>query len=351
MDEINEEVYSTIFNALRHGVRRNILRMLNDQELSFSTMEERLGLSSSHLTYHLDSLNELVSKTANGYKLSLFGEAAVEMIEKVEEPPRASVFQRFHSRTISYALLILVLITSGLYINTYLNTRSLNTTFYAQTSELETASAQLDAVKSLYDLSQIHSFRRYGYGYGNNLMVTSSYSIYYWHDIADYPPDGTMDSKMTFYARFYSPKDNLTLMITPQKYYPLDEFSYPLTLQHGDTIRDWSNSVGINYPSPLYPSLKVYDDKPLAPIIWQENVTSNRKIYITLPECGWYSLCMTGPIYQSINDDDIEFKGAMISERDGVVEIPEHLELWIDFSILDDGDEVFFGVMDNFLYK
>jgi hypothetical protein len=350
MDEINEEVYTTIFNALRHGVRRNILRMLNTHELNFSTMEEQLGLSSSHLTYHLDSLNELVSKTNNGYKLSLFGKAAVDMIEKVEEPPRDSVIQRFHSKTISYTLLIIVLITSGLYTNAFLANRSLNNEFYAQASELETAVTQLDAVASLYDLSQTHSFRRYGDGYGKNFMVTSSYSIYYWHDIANYPPDGTLDSKLTFHARFYAPEDNLILMITPQKYYPLDDFSYPLTVQHGDAIKDWSNSIGINFPNQQHPNIKLNNKEPLAPIVWQENVTSNTVIYIPLQESGWYSLCMTGPIYKGINDDVIMFQGAMISETDGVVEIPDHLELWIDFSLLDDGDEVFFGVMDNFLY-
>jgi len=70
MEEPEAEVYSTIFNALRHG------------------MEEKLGLSSSHLTYHLDSLKELITKTETGYKLSVFGRAAVEMMGHVESPPK-----------------------------------------------------------------------------------------------------------------------------------------------------------------------------------------------------------------------------------------------------------------------
>jgi len=51
-------------------------------------MEEKLGLSSSHLTYHLDSLKELITKTETGYKLSVFGRAAVEMMGHVESPPK-----------------------------------------------------------------------------------------------------------------------------------------------------------------------------------------------------------------------------------------------------------------------
>lgn len=88
MEELDEEVYSTIFNALRHGVRRNILRMLEEREHSFTDMEEKLDLSSSHLTYHLDSLKELITKTEIGYKLSVFGRAAVEMMRQVESPPK-----------------------------------------------------------------------------------------------------------------------------------------------------------------------------------------------------------------------------------------------------------------------
>jgi len=88
MEEPEEEVYSTIFNALRHGVRRNILRMLEEREHTFTDMEEKLGLSSSHLTYHLDSLKELITKTETGYKLSVFGRAAVDMMRHVESPPK-----------------------------------------------------------------------------------------------------------------------------------------------------------------------------------------------------------------------------------------------------------------------
>jgi hypothetical protein len=51
-------------------------------------MLEELGVSSSHLTYHLESLGELLSKVDDGqYRLSTFGEAAVNRMEFVEEAP------------------------------------------------------------------------------------------------------------------------------------------------------------------------------------------------------------------------------------------------------------------------
>ncbi len=88
MSEVDEEVYTTIFNALRHGVRRRILLMLSETQMNFTTINENLNISSSHLTYHLDSLRELVSKNEFGYRLSVFGWAAVDIMNGIENPPR-----------------------------------------------------------------------------------------------------------------------------------------------------------------------------------------------------------------------------------------------------------------------
>ena len=86
MSEVDEEVYTTIFNALRHGVRRRILRMLSEKQMTFTALNEKLNISSSHLTYHLDSLKELVSKDDASYRLSVFGRAAVDMMNGIENP-------------------------------------------------------------------------------------------------------------------------------------------------------------------------------------------------------------------------------------------------------------------------
>ena len=113
MSQVDEEVYSTIFNALRHGVRRRILRMLSKEQMTFTALNEKLGISSSHLTYHLDSLGELVSKTDNKYKLSVFGNAGVDMISNVEDPPNPTLAVRGErSLKILAAVLVASLITA-----------------------------------------------------------------------------------------------------------------------------------------------------------------------------------------------------------------------------------------------
>ncbi len=88
MSEIGEEPYSIMFSSLKHPARRKILRMLSKKPSNFSGILEALGISSSHLTYHLENLGELVTKMDDGrYKLSTFGEAAVLTMRGVEETP------------------------------------------------------------------------------------------------------------------------------------------------------------------------------------------------------------------------------------------------------------------------
>jgi len=84
-----EETYSTIFTALRHTIRRRILRMLATEPMTFTDMLNQLGIESPHLTYHLESLGVLLAKTDRGqYRLSAFGQAAVSMMGWVEDAPK-----------------------------------------------------------------------------------------------------------------------------------------------------------------------------------------------------------------------------------------------------------------------
>ena len=88
MSGSEEETYSIMFSSLRHPARRKILRMLSERTMTFSQMLEELAIPSSHLTYHLENLGELVIKDDHGkYKLSSFGNASVSMMKSAEEVP------------------------------------------------------------------------------------------------------------------------------------------------------------------------------------------------------------------------------------------------------------------------
>lgn len=88
MSDSEEEIYSVMFSSLRHSARRKILRMLSERKVTYSQMLEELGITSSHLTYHLENLGDLVVKDESGrYELSSFGKAAVTMMRGAEEVP------------------------------------------------------------------------------------------------------------------------------------------------------------------------------------------------------------------------------------------------------------------------
>lgn len=116
MSTDDEKPYSTIFTALKHPIRRRILRMLSKQPMTFSEMIEVLGVSNSFLTYHLENLGELVGKTEDGkYKLSSFGEAANATMTKVEDIPASAAHQssetkRVVRRSVAMALAMMCIV-------------------------------------------------------------------------------------------------------------------------------------------------------------------------------------------------------------------------------------------------
>ncbi|MCW4016496.1 MAG: winged helix-turn-helix domain-containing protein [Candidatus Bathyarchaeota archaeon] len=128
MTESGEETYSTMFTSLKHPARRKILRMLAGKPKNFSRILEELGISSSHLTYHLENLGELVTKMDDGrYRLSTFGQAAVLTMKGVEETPDVNQ-KHFSSLAIQWKTLLAVLMIGiiGLSVVSYTQYVALN---------------------------------------------------------------------------------------------------------------------------------------------------------------------------------------------------------------------------------
>jgi len=100
-NENSDETYSLIFKSLKHPIRRKILRMLREDELTFSQILAILSIDSGHLSYHLENLSDLLSRSSDGkYRLSSFGMAAVRLMSGVEEykPPSVSASPVSRSR-------------------------------------------------------------------------------------------------------------------------------------------------------------------------------------------------------------------------------------------------------------
>jgi hypothetical protein len=92
--------------------------MLGNKPMTFMEMVEELGVSTPHLTYHLENLGELVSKMDDGkYKLSAFGLATVGAMKDVEEvheiePKRRLVTFKWKAAVV--VLMVAVLLLSGM---------------------------------------------------------------------------------------------------------------------------------------------------------------------------------------------------------------------------------------------
>jgi DNA-binding transcriptional ArsR family regulator len=150
MPNSEEETYSIMFASMKHPARRKILRLLSEKPKNFSRILDELEISSSHLTYHLENLGELVTKLDDGrYKLSSFGKAAVLTMKGVEEVPDITLSNPLSLplrwKTIFAVLMVGVVVLTGLSLVEY---NSLNQLSAAQVG-LQADLAQLSSENEL----------------------------------------------------------------------------------------------------------------------------------------------------------------------------------------------------------
>lgn len=117
-----EETYTLVSTALKHPIRRRILRMLGEGPLTFTEMQEPLKINSAHLSYHLNAMRELLNQTESGeYFLSTFGEATLSLMHWVEGTEEIRpIIQRRKKMGLGFALLVSMLIVAGIPTATHL---------------------------------------------------------------------------------------------------------------------------------------------------------------------------------------------------------------------------------------
>jgi hypothetical protein len=127
--------------------------MLADKPRNFSTMLETLGISSSHLTYHLENLGELVTKLDDGrYRLSTFGEAAVMAMRGVEETPESAKKRQFtlplRWKSLFAALMIGVIILAAVSCALYVSIDHLSCDYNQMSEDYELLKANYEEVSA-----------------------------------------------------------------------------------------------------------------------------------------------------------------------------------------------------------
>jgi hypothetical protein len=141
-----EDKYSTMFSSLKHPARRKILKMLSEKSMTFSEMLEKLDIPGSHLTYHLETLDEFLVKMDDGkYKLSNFGEASVSMMKGAEEvPSKTKKVSRLSlkRRTVFAVLLISLVLVASLSFVQYLSFSQLSKDYKLLQDDFEKIKSQ-----------------------------------------------------------------------------------------------------------------------------------------------------------------------------------------------------------------
>jgi len=262
MSDFKEETYSTIFTSLKHPVRRKILRMLSEKPRNFSGILEALGISSSHLTYHLENLGELVSKTKDGkYKLSTFGEAAVGTMSKVEGATKVTEPKRLSSLPIKWKSFFVVFMI-GLVV--------LAGVSYTQYQSLNRMSLEYGQLKELVELVE------------KGASLQSKYTLRYKVDKFEFDK---VDSDKGYlrirvlgpqYCLIYNPYDNSTLYLVLSISTILSESYVPIGVQEGNVFDLGTNET--------------------APVIWSANATASSIYSVPLASKGWYTISLFGPI-------------------------------------------------------
>jgi len=343
MSEVDDEVYSTIFNALRHGVRRRILRMLSEKHMTFTSINENLSISSSHLTYHLDSLKELVSKNDSNYRLSVFGRAAVDMMSNVENPPNTMDIVQGQNlyKIVSGGLIITILVVSGLYYNLYNHTKAQKEMLVLKEQEVMDVSAKLAGLAGLPELYNVTKGK-----WNMNIAQQHKMQYAYIAEANKYPEperyyyfDPVEDSVMVFYA----PLDNVVLQVYLTIRNLPEDFYLPVTLQRGNALL---NESGVVFQSHEFMGTTYFEWQ--SPVVWSRNVTGwGGWIEIEIQERGWYTLSLTGPVeISSYGSPSVAY---MWGERHQWLDI---LSMYVDANckLLKNGEAIYFAMQTGTSY-
>lgn len=332
MTEIKDEVYSTIFSALKHGVRRRILWMLAEGQKSFTNLYESLEITSSHLNYHLESLGELVSKEEGSYRLSVFGRAAVDMMRNIESPPKLGVlsFEQNKYRAVTTVLVMLLVTVSGLLVNEFRvpeNTHNMGMGDPIGMASLDLFPGESDLIKEAYSDSGVSIMKRkqLDYRYMAKWVYGESYSAV----------EGIQNAVMVFYV----PVENTTMNLIVTKGYMQDIVDLPITIQRGDALNNES-VVLVKEGYIKEHHYKVWQSE----IVWATNSTGGGYIYdIPIQDSGWYTLCLTGPIELSGSDPTVRY---MWGKREKWVDI-KSIYVNAVCNIQKDGSDIMFAVKDK----
>jgi hypothetical protein len=277
-----EDTYTSIFNALRHPIRRRILRMLEEKPSTYTEVLNGLGIDNGLLNYHLDSLRELVTKGGDDrYTLSDYGRATLSINRRIEDPPETDMRKSWAASPVVKALLVVLLVASVASAVLYVD---LSGKYSILAADHEAQGRRLTALEDSF------SHLAGAQGLVNVTLKAPSYTgAIGVHVVSGYYMDSSQTLKTVVKGEknytdyvlegrgivfFYSPEDGLTLEVTAFLL-TFGGKSIPLTVQSG---------------SPFEPQTEKM------PLVWSEELSDYGFYRVTLPSAGWYTINTQGPI-------------------------------------------------------
>jgi DNA-binding transcriptional ArsR family regulator len=303
MADYEEETYSAVFASLKHPIRRKILRILSSGPNGFSDLQKAFEIESSHLTYHLEELGDLLLKTEDGkYALSSLGEAAVSMMNRVEEPPKAPLrlpFPRRKGKTLAVVMMAGLILLSALFLFEYERSTQLSTQ-YSNLNEL--LQKFFPEVLNLRDANLMQRYTINGtvetaYAFVKN--ETSGFSSW------------TFSGRHSVVYSVYCLTNNATLEIEilfdrpgrPQDYLDLTalrELITPVVGYVGSMV-NITDLLSFNASEPFVSSAFSYQT------IWMMKLTGSGKYSVLLPSRGWYFIQIQAPIEEAKSPREIGY--------------------------------------------
>jgi len=281
MANFEEETYSTVFKSLRHPIRRKILRTLSAGPQNFSDLQRTLGIESSHLTYHLEGLANLLLKTDDGkYALSSLGKTALSTMKQVEEPPHTPLRGSFSLK--KWKLLVAAL-TIGIIV--------LSALFYFEYQNWDMPKNQYSNPIDTYSIS----------GSVETALAKNETSELNWSCTSLTAPSGH-----TKVYSFDSLADNSTLEIEIQLHESIEQRAHVSLAVYVETIHPSIAYVGTLdkslEPWGLNASRRVVDWASSCERIWADTVANHSEYSVHLPSNGRYYLQIEGPIERNATE-------------------------------------------------
>jgi hypothetical protein len=282
-----DETYSLIFRSLRHPIRRKILRLLSESPHGFSEMQEALKIESPHLTYHLESLGNLLSKTEDAkYCLSSFGKAAVDVMSDVEEPPKPAMHLQFSPKrwkALLAMLLVGMILLSGLCYLQYRTVTQLSDQYLSLKEQHDALQQLLRESLGIWNAVLTQEYSE------NGTVATALMVVNKTDELIDFMYEEPLWGHNVDWYGIYSLADNVTLEIEISLAgSDLPAGAY-LNIMGWKETGDWSSDSINEPPAGMITMLDVFS------LEFWERVNDSATYLMTLPSRGFYRIQVVAP--------------------------------------------------------